>query len=159
MSLKLRVLWIFLFIACSESQTNLNDSKWLTKLVKSITNNSKQYQVVFIVPDEKSDQESRFESFIRAITQKFPSLKITIQGLINSKTKYPTLKSNPRRTGIFILILDSGEPISSSLSTSTEFLNRLAKEKSRPKFLIVHLLKERCFAYKKLFKKLWAKRF
>ena len=163
MSIKLCVLWItfltYLFIADAQSKTNLIASKWLKKLAKSITN-SQQYQVVFIIPDEKSGQQLRLENCIHTISKTFPSLSITLQGIMYSKTKYPTFEKNPRRVAIFILILDSNvEPFSSHLSTSTEFLNTLAKEKSRPKFLIIHLLKERCFSYKKLLKNLWEKRF
>ena len=163
MALKLCLICIaFLYLGQTTKSTNFVESDWLKGLVTYITKNSQKHQVVLIIEDNDGamNKKSQIEEIINEITKKTPSFRITFQEATNQTGRYPTLENDARATTLFILILVSNnESFSARLSEPLKFLTRLSKEKSLPKCLIIHLLTESGFTYKKFLQNSWAKRF
>ena len=134
---------------------------WIESLMKYFKNNSNKHAVVILIEDTNGNQTSLIQNYTREIAQTTPSFLITFNEVNNSKSKYLTLENNPRATTMFILILVyKNESLSSRLSIPINFLNRLSKVNSRPRCLIVHLLKENPrYTYKRILQDLWTKRF
>lgn len=149
---------IYIIVTEGWIRKNLLESEWSKDLIRYVKNYSKKHQVVLLIEDEIISEASKLQDIEGAISQETPSFIMTFQETINSSNRYPVLENNPRSTTMFILILASkSESLSSRLSVPIEYLISLARVNSRPKCLIIQLVKEDPVGYHESLEDLWKK--
>ena len=157
------VLCIFIIQSLSLKSSELKKSDRINYLLQGKIKDLKTHQVVLMTEKETTNLYPKTGNLIKKIKQSSPTITVNFKPktnwVTNNLVQLPSL-INPRRTTIFILITDSTSNTDNfGLSGRIKFLNRLSEEHSRPRCLIIHLLKKKNFAYRKLLREMWSKQF
>ena len=164
MLIKSTLTWIItLLITQILSQVDQNRENWLKELLRYVTKKSMLRQVIFMLDDDQRFKNLKIDIIVREIQRCTPAKSITFSKSINGSqiNLIPLPSINyPRAATIFMLFLDSSNSsYESRLLRPIKFFTDISGVNSRPKILVIHLTERNNFAYRKLFRNLWSKKF
>ena len=149
------IVSLYIFVLIFET---FETSEWFNELASFIANENKENHVLLLF-DKNRSEYPELEKVLQKIPRKFPVTEISSKEATKKKVQeLSQLKwlYNPR-SAIIIIIHFSKDP--QRIASLIDFVRQISEPRRRPKCLIIIPQEQEKFAYLKLLKEMWSKRF